>query len=133
MKTVFLDTVGLLAVWDVADQWHTVAVPVFHSLRAAKVRFVTTPLILYECGNAAARRPYRKHVFVMRQLLLIAGDLIEPTVDDIESAWMAYERGNTGHSGIVDQISFAVMRRCGITQAFTNDKHFTAAGFLVLF
>lgn len=25
MKDVFLDTVGLIAVWDVADQWHAAA------------------------------------------------------------------------------------------------------------
>jgi len=35
--------------------------------------------------------------------------------------------------GIVDCISFAVMRRLGLTEAFTNDQHFTAAGFTTLF
>ena len=25
MKTVFLDTVGLLALWDGSDQWHEIA------------------------------------------------------------------------------------------------------------
>jgi predicted nucleic acid-binding protein len=29
---VFLDTVGLLAVWDKADQWHKDAEPVFLQL-----------------------------------------------------------------------------------------------------
>lgn len=29
--------------------------------------------------------------------------------------------------------SFQVMRRLGINEAFTNDKHFEAAGFAVLF
>ncbi|HUP80150.1 MAG TPA: hypothetical protein VM260_16470 [Pirellula sp.] len=36
-------------------------------------------------------------------------------------------------AGIVDQVSFIVMRRRGIIEAFTNDKHFEAAGFRVLF
>ena len=36
-------------------------------------------------------------------------------------------------AGIVDQVSFIVMRRLGIIEAFTNDKHFEAAGFRVLF
>ena len=35
--------------------------------------------------------------------------------------------------GIVDHVSFVVMRRLGLTQAFTNDAHFRAAGFEVLF
>jgi predicted nucleic acid-binding protein len=39
----------------------------------------------------------------------------------------------SGRTRIVDQISFAVMRRLGLTQAFTNDNHFRAAGFETLF
>jgi predicted nucleic acid-binding protein len=30
-------------------------------------------------------------------------------------------------------ISFTIMRRLGITRAFTNDRHFRAAGFETLF
>lgn len=33
----------------------------------------------------------------------------------------------------VDNVSFVVMRRLGITDAFTNDRHFKAAGFNTLF
>ena len=32
MKPVLLDTVGLIAVWDKADQWHGDAEPVFFKL-----------------------------------------------------------------------------------------------------
>jgi hypothetical protein len=35
MKPVFLDTVGLIALWDPTDQWHAVAAPVFAALLAA--------------------------------------------------------------------------------------------------
>jgi predicted nucleic acid-binding protein len=33
----------------------------------------------------------------------------------------------------VDHVSFAVMRRLGISKAFTNDRHFKAAGFEPMF
>jgi predicted nucleic acid-binding protein len=33
----------------------------------------------------------------------------------------------------VDQVSFVVMRKLGISDAFTNDRHFQAAGCMVLF
>ena len=69
----------------------------------------------------------------MRQLMAAEGQLIEPTVLEIETAWSHFVRGTAGSAGIVDHVSFAVMRRLGITQAFTNDKHFSAAGFQVLF
>jgi predicted nucleic acid-binding protein len=89
MSRVFLDTVGLLAVWNRRDQWHGIAKPVFTRLMERDTDYLTTPAVLLECGNAAA--------------------------------------------GIVDQISFAVMRRLGLTEAFSNDHHFQAAGFTLLF
>jgi uncharacterized protein len=86
-----------------------------------------------ECGNAAARHSYRLAVARLRQALKAAGCRVEPSTDDWEQAWQAYERNEAAAAGIVDQVSFVVMRRLGIRQAFTNDKHFTAAGFEVLF
>jgi uncharacterized protein len=58
--------------------------------------------------------------------------LIGPTVQEVEQAWNAYERGEAAQAGIVDHVSFVVMRRLGLTEAFTNDRHFQAAGFTTL-
>jgi uncharacterized protein len=133
VSAVFLDTVGLIAVWDLADQWHTGADGAYQNVTQQGQRLVTTSLILWECGNAAARRPFRQRVNVLRQHLVQEGLLIEPTAQEIEDAWAAYDRGEAGQAGIVDHVSFQVMRRLGITEAFTNDKHYQAAGFTVLF
>jgi len=56
-----------------------------------------------------------------------------PTEDDWAQAWVDYELCKTGNAGIVDYTSFVVMRRLGLTEAFTNDRHLQAAGFTVLF
>ncbi len=133
MTSVFLDTVGLIAVWDDTDQWHSVADRAYRQLQRSGKTVVTTTAVLLECGNAAARRPYRAEVNQLRQALIAASLLVEPTPDDVADAWTAYDRGDGAQAGIVDQISFAVMRRLQIHQAFTNDKHFIAAGFAVLF
>lgn len=133
MSDVFLDTVGLIATWDVRDQWHDAADAAYRELLRRRRRLVTTPMILFECGNAAARRPYRQRVGVVRQTLLQEGLLVEPTPTEIEDAWAAFDRGEVGEAGIVDHVSFQVMRRLGVTEAFTNDLHFEAAGFTVLF
>jgi predicted nucleic acid-binding protein len=53
--------------------------------------------------------------------------------EEVEQAWADYARGVIGSAGIVDHISFAVMRRLGITDAFSNDRHFQTAGFTILF
>ncbi|HTR41889.1 MAG TPA: PIN domain-containing protein [Pseudomonadales bacterium] len=131
--TVFLDTVGLLALWDESDQWHRPSTVSFSELLASRADLVTTSFVLLECGNAAARRPYRSAVSRLRKQMEITQCLVVPTNEDWQSAWQAYERGEADNAGIVDQISFTIMRRLGISKAFTNDSHFRAAGFVTLF
>lgn len=130
---VFLDTVGLLALWDRSDQWHTIAEESFRRIVDAKAGVTTTSFVLLECGNAASRRPYRLAVAELRQRLEAAQSLVVPTSEDWQQAWLQYERGEADRAGIVDHTSFVVMRRLKLTEAFTNDRHFAAAGFQILF
>ena len=133
MTPVFLDTVGLIALWDESDQWHEHADAAFRALADRSAPLVTTTFVLLECGNAAARRPYRNEVVALGSALQARGELLVPTEADWLAAWTAYEQGSAGDAGIVDQTSFAVMRRLGIKEAFSNDRHFKAAGFTTLF
>ena len=133
MNAVFLDTVGLLALWNRSDQWHESAEAAFQSLLARRSPLLTTSLVLLECGNAAARHPFRQQVCDLRDVLRSRGELIEPTDAEVNDAWVAFERGDAGQAGIVDHISFSVMRRLGIRDAFTNDRHYRAAGLNPLF
>jgi predicted nucleic acid-binding protein len=130
---VFLDTVGLLAVWDTSDQWHVVAEAAYLAMMARSRTVVTTTFVLLECGNAASRRTYRGDVCDLRRAMEQQGALIAPSEDDCRAAWGAYERGEAGQAGPIDHVSFVVMKRLGITEAFTNDRHFQAAGFTTLF
>ena len=133
MSKVFADTVGLIALWDRSDQWHASAEAVFSELVLEKAELVTTSCILLECGNSAARRPYRIEVDRLRSALQEGGYLIHPSDEDWRLGWEAYNRGGSDDAGIVDHLSFQVMRRLGIRRAFTNDRHFRAAGFEVMF
>jgi predicted nucleic acid-binding protein len=133
VTAIFLDTVGLIALWDEADQWHGPAKLAYGSLRQARFIGVTTEAVLLECGNAAARRPYRRDVVELRERLSACRRLIALSDDDWRQAWMEFGEGHVGGPGIVDCASFVVMRRLGLTDAFTNDQHFRAAGFHPLF
>jgi hypothetical protein len=133
VNTVFLDTVGLIALWDETDQGHSDAEQAYANLRRLRFRGITTAAVLLECGNAAARRPYRHQVNLLRQKMEAKGRLIALTETEWVTAWEAYDRNEAGGAGIADQSSFIVMRRLGIRQAFTNDSHFSAAGFETLF
>ena len=134
MNAVFLDTVGMLAQWDRTDQWHDAAARAYKKFVAEGRRAtVSTTLVFLECGNAAARRPYRSWVAQTRQEMQTSGRLIVPTSQDWEDAWTAYASGMAGDAGIVDHSSFAVMRGLGITDVFSDDPHFKAVGFNTLF
>ena len=133
MTTVLLDTVGLLALWDISDQGHAQAEAAFVILVSSRARLVSTSFVLLECGNAASRRPYRSAVARFRHELESSGRLIVPTEEDWTAAWAGYARGTSADAGIVDHVSFAVMQRLGITDVFGNDRHFRAAGFNTLF
>jgi predicted nucleic acid-binding protein len=133
MKTVLMDTVGLLALWEATDQWNAGAEHAMRALTASGARLITTSSILLECGNAASRKPYRKDVQELRETLAGDNRLVVPTNADMDLAWIEYARGTAGDAGIVDHISFVVMRRLGIIDVFSNDRHFRTAGFLTLF
>ena len=45
MRTVFLDTVGLLATWDASDQWHASARPVFETMLTQRVPVITSTFV----------------------------------------------------------------------------------------
>jgi predicted nucleic acid-binding protein len=129
VNAVFLDTVKILALLESSDQRRRVAVDVWAMLEKDCRSLRTTTLVLMECANAAARKPYRSRIVEMRNEFRADGTLVEPTDSEIEMAWDAYGRGRAGMAGIVDHISFAVMRRLGLSQALTSDAHFRAAGF----
>jgi predicted nucleic acid-binding protein len=133
LNAVFLDTVGVLALLDVRDQWHAAAEAAWAKVLADETDFLTTSLVLVECANAAARRPYRAAVVELRESLTAAGSVIDPSGAEWEQAWRNYASGDAGSAGVVDHLSFLVMRRYGVARAFTNDRHFLAAGIEVLF
>ena len=130
---VFLDTVGLLAIWDRSDQWHSTAATAFQQLQDSRVHLLTTTLVLAECANVAARRPYRLAVARLHVEMKASGGLITPSNEDWEEAWSHYQEGRPGAPGIVDHLSFIAMRRLGVGKAFTNDRHFKEAGYEILF
>lgn len=133
MSGVFLDTVGLLAVWNTSDQWHRAATSALQTITQAHRPVLTSQFVLLECGNAAARHPFRLDVDDLRAKLEGTAGLIFPTYDDWTQAWAGYRTRAAGGAGIVDQISIVVMRRLGLIDVFSNDQHFRAAGFNTLF
>ena len=57
---------------------------------------------------------HRADVNELRKLLIREQLLVDPTPDEVEEAWTAYDQGDAGEAGIVDHLSFRVMRRLGL-------------------
>jgi predicted nucleic acid-binding protein len=66
VSTVFLDTVGLIALWNNSDQWHAPAQQAYAELRKNRSTLVTTRFVLLECGNTVARTELRAEVTRLR-------------------------------------------------------------------
>lgn len=45
MTPVFLDTVGLLALWNIDDQWHRVAEDAYRRIVSSRQQVVTTTFV----------------------------------------------------------------------------------------
>jgi uncharacterized protein len=113
MKTVFMDTVGLLALYERRDQWHAVTSTAMTLLQGEGTRLVTSTAVMLELGNAAARKPYREDVEQVRAELKATDCLLVPTESDEDQAWRDYRAGVAGDASIVDLLSFVLMRRLG--------------------
>ena len=133
MNGVFLDTVGLLGLWDEDDQWHHRASEVFDEIERDGDRLFTTSYVIAECANATSRWSGRGCVETLVQALESTGGVIFPSDADWHEAWVRYTAGRAGAPGLVDELSFVVMQRLGLNRAFTNDAHFRTAGFETLF
>ena len=129
--TVFLDTVGLLALLNEDDSLHQIAVKAFAEIEREGLRITTTDLVLAEFANGLARTPLRQEVgWLIRELEA------EPRATIVYVDRTLFERGLALYVarddkawGLVDCISFEPMRGLGISDAFAADRHFEQAGF----
>ncbi|MBI4530596.1 MAG: type II toxin-antitoxin system VapC family toxin [Candidatus Latescibacteria bacterium] len=134
MPVIFVDTVGWIALLNRSDSLHAVAVRCFQSLGRAAIPLVTTSLVLVEVGNGFSTLPLRRLMNGLRQRLQQSRHIEVVHVDKalFERGWDLYAQRSDKEWGLVDCISFTLMRDRGMTQVVTNDHHFEQAGFVNL-
>jgi uncharacterized protein len=133
-KPVFLDTLGLVGYLNKSDSFHNDAVELFKSFKKPRRLLITTTYIMAETGNSLARTPARN---VAASFLLALWrnrqvQVIEPDQSLFLAGLERYQRHEDKQWGLVDCISFEVMDKAGLTEAFTADRHFEQAGFSCL-
>ncbi len=128
---VFADAVFIIALTNKRDQYHERALEL--SIQFEDYRLLVTDAVLLEVGNALARNHKQEAVKAIERLL--ASDDVEVvhlTPQLFEQAFLLYKTHQDKAWGLVDCISFVVMREAGVTAALTLDRHFEQAGFQAL-
>ena len=131
---VFLDAAYAIALSSRTDQFHGMAVELAQQLRTEGTKLVTTRAILLEIGNALAKQRYRSAAVRLLEALEVDPNVgIVPLTESVYAqAFELYRQRQDKEWGLIDCVSFVVMRERGITSALTTDEHFLQAGFRAL-
>jgi predicted nucleic acid-binding protein len=130
----FLDTAFAIALSSSGDDLHRVALALADELEISPTRIVTTRAVLMEIGNALSKQRYRPAAVEL--LLSLENDpkveIVPVSGDLYAQAFKLFSERTDKEWGLVDCVSFVVMRERGITDALTSDDHFRQAGFNAL-
>lgn len=127
--SVFVDTGYVLALVNENDQHHAEALAL--SERFDGLPVVTTDAVLLEIGNALSRIDRSAAVQIIEDLRSSPGTtVVNRNLELFESAFDLYRRHTDKQWGLVDCVSFVVMRHMGLTTALSFDQHFIQSGFV---
>lgn len=131
LNEVFVDTSFVVALVNEDDQNHQLALNL--SSHRSGQRLVTTDAILLEIGNALSRNFKSESVEIIEDFL--SSDDVEvvhldPTL--FRKAFELYKKRPDKVWGLIDCVSFVVMKELAINDALSADRHFEQAGFRIL-
>ncbi|CAD5915901.1 23S rRNA-specific endonuclease VapC20 [Planktothrix agardhii] len=134
MKKVFVDTAAWLALINDKDYFHNSAVRIRKELKSQGYYFVTSDFVFLEVADALNNPKFRKNAIMFINRFKTLSDLLVIPVSDtlFQLGWQLYCQRLDKDWGLTDCISFVIMQRENITEAFTTDKHFEQAGFIRL-
>lgn len=130
---IFVDTGPFLARHLRNDQLHAKASRAWKDLGRSRSPLVTSSFVLDETFTLLARRASyafaadRAEVIYSSRILTI----LRPDAGDEQAALVLFRKLADQEVSFTDCVSFALMRRHGLSRAFTFDRHFSAAGFTV--
>ncbi|HET9210114.1 MAG TPA: PIN domain-containing protein [Thermoanaerobaculia bacterium] len=130
-RRTFVDSLFVIALVNRRDQYHRQASALAASLRGEPL--LTTDAVLLEIGNGLARSHKKEAVAILEELR--AADelkIVSLTPDLFERAFHLYKTRQDKEWGLVDCVSFVVMKDEGVQSALTFDRHFRQAGFEAL-
>jgi uncharacterized protein len=133
-SSVFLDTNGWLTLLNRTETLHASANETWVGIIRSKQPLVLTDWIVAETGNGLARTKDKARLAeaLDRILQVPRNELVYLNEELLCEAFVLFGQHTDKSWGLVDCASFVVMRDRGITEAFTSDHDFSAAGFRCL-
>lgn len=135
MSAIFTDTFYWIALSDSTDTSHRRALELTSELASASV--VTTDEVIVEFLSffATAHERIRRRALVnARTMPQTPGIYVVPqSRESLLSGVALYEARPDKRYSLTDCISMQTMRREGLTEVLTNDRHFEQEGFRALF
>ncbi len=131
MKKIFVDTFYIVALVNQRDEFHEKAAELVSKFDSQPL--LTTDAVLLEVGNSLARNHKQKSIEIISQFVsAIEIEIVRLDETLFNKAFELYKTHADKSWGLVDCISFVVMKEQNITDALTCDRHFTQAGFRAL-
>ncbi|MDX2097497.1 MAG: PIN domain-containing protein, partial [Leptolyngbyaceae cyanobacterium bins.59] len=109
-------------------------IDIANQLEANGTRLVTTQAILLEIGNALSKTKYRVAAVQLLESLVVDSnvEIVQITNELYDAAFALFKSRQDKEWGLIDCISFTVMKDRKIYNALTADDHFNQAGFRAL-
>ena len=125
---ILIDTSFVVALINKNDEYHDLALQLSREFN--KVPTVITDSVLLEIGNSLAKNHKEDAIRTIERFFdADEVEIIKLDDDLFEKGFALYKERLDKDWGLVDCISFVVMKERDITLALTHDRHFTQAGF----
>ena len=131
LKRTFVDTLYIVALVNERDEYNEKANELVEIYDNQPL--LVTDAVLLEIGNSLARNHKQKAIEIFEEFF-VSEEVEIVRLDEtlFNNAFKLYKTRADKSWGLVDCISFVVMKEHDITDALTCDKHFVQAGFRAL-
>jgi uncharacterized protein len=128
---IFIDTGAFIARYIVRDQHHREAAGLWKRIEETRPACVTSSWIVNETLTYLGR--HVNHNFAVQKGKILYGShwlgILRPAEEEEKEGLGYFEKFADQEMSFTDCVSFALMRRREIRQAFSFDRHFATAGF----
>ncbi len=131
MKITLINTEFAVSLVNESDENHEKALKL--SLEYERQPVLITDCVLLEIGNSLSRNHKKEGSFIIEKSLTTdETEIVRLDETLFNKAFELYRDYTDKTWGLVDCVSFVVMRERGITDVLTSDQHFVQAGFNAL-